>query len=1477
MADKKIGAVLVIGGGIGGIQAALDLAENGYKVYLLDNKSAIGGMMAQLDKTFPTNDCSMCIMAPKLVECGRHRNIELITNAELLKVTGEAGDFRVTIKKKPRYVDLSKCTGCGECVEVCPVEVPNEFDLGLANRKAIYRLYPQAVPNAFAIDKQGISPCRDACPAGINVQGYVALISQGKFKEAIELIRERMPFPAICGRVCHHPCEDKCNRNEIDDPIAIRALKRFVADWALRHEEEPERIEPVYKDKKVAIIGAGPAGLTCAFDLLKMGYPVTVFEANDKPGGMMTMCIPYYRLPKEITEKEINWVLKHGIELKTGVKVGRDITLEEIFAQGYKAIFIAIGAQNPKKLRLEGTELDGVLYGIPFLKSVKSGTSVNIGKKVIIIGGGNVAIDCAKSAVRLGAEEVHLVCLETRDLSSKDRMPAHDWEIEEAEEEGVIIHPCRGPKRIIGENGKVKGLETLHCSSVFDEAGKFNPKLEPGTEEVIEGDTVIIAIGQEPDLSGFEKLDITPWKTIKVDEVTLETNIRGVFAGGDIVSGPASIVEAVGHGHEAAISIDRYLQGKDLKADRKKEVKVAELPERKIEKAKRIEPRKRPADVRKNDWDEIELGYESEELAIQEAKRCINCATCSECLQCMNKCEAEAILHEMVEEEVTIEVGAIILALGGEIFSPEIKDEYGYGRYPNVVTSLQFERMLSASGPYEGHLVRPADNKPPRKVAWIQCVGSRETHKGGKPYCSAVCCMYATKQAMIAKEHDKNIEPTIFFMDMRAYGKDFDKYYERAKKEYNVRYIRARVASIKEIPENHNLLIKYEDEEGNLIEEEFDLVVLSVGFTPGREVVELSKKIGINLNEYGFCETDEFHPVQTSRPGIYVCGVFEAPKDIPETVTQASGAAACAASLLSNVRGSLVTEKVYPEERDVTGEPPRVGVFVCRCGINIGAYVDVPEVVEYAKTLPNVVYAEENLFTCSQDTQQRIKEKIKEYKLNRVVVASCTPRTHEPLFQETLREAGLNPYLFEMANIRDQCSWVHMNEPEEATRKAKELVRMAVAKACLLEPITPVEVNITPSALVIGGGLAGMVSALNIADQGYEVYLVEREKELGGNLRNLYYTLEGGDVQKLLRELIEKVETHDKIRVYKNAKIKSIEGYIGNYKTQIEVDSSIIELEHGVIIVATGAKESKPKEYLYGEDKRVITQREFEKYLAENGHSIDKYNTIVMIQCVNSREEEHPYCSRVCCREAIKNALKAKELNPNVEIFILYRDIRTYGFSELAYQRAREKGIVFIRYDLDKKPVVKKNGNSLEVKVYDRVIKDEVLIEPDLIVLSPAIVANDGNEELAKLLKVPLNQEQFFLEAHVKLRPVDFATEGIFLCGMAHSPKTIKETISQAYAASARACTILSKPKYRGEPRIVSIDEKICSGCGICVSVCPYDALEIVVKDGKRVSQVIPALCKGCGSCASACPSGAAQQLGFKKEQLRAAIEAALT
>lgn len=532
MDNKKVGAVLVVGGGIGGIQASLDLADSGFKVYLVDKNPSIGGVMAQLDKTFPTNDCSMCILAPKLVATGRHPNIELITNAEVEELTGEAGNFKTKLKKHPRYIDINKCTGCGECVESCPVEVLNEYEQELTTRKAIYKLYPQAVPNAFAIEKAGVPPCTNACPARVHTQGYVALISQGKFKEAIELVRENMPLPSVCGRACHHPCEEECNHKEIDEPIAIRLLKRFVSDWARTEGDEP--VNPIKPDKKekIAIIGAGPAGLACSLELLKIGYPVTVFESMGKPGGMITSCLPEYRIPEDIAKYDIERMLAHGIELKTGITIGRNLSLEDIKNQGYKAVFVAIGAQNPKRLPIEGTDADGVLYGIPFLKSVKAKQEVRIGEKVIVIGGGNVAIDCAKSSLRLGAKEVHLVCLETRDLSSKDRMPAHNWEIEEADEEGVIFHPCRGPKRIFSEDGKVVGLETLVCSSVFDAQGRFRPKLEEGTDATLNGDTIIIAIGQEPDFTGFEKLETTPWKTFKVDEITLQTNIPWVFAGG---------------------------------------------------------------------------------------------------------------------------------------------------------------------------------------------------------------------------------------------------------------------------------------------------------------------------------------------------------------------------------------------------------------------------------------------------------------------------------------------------------------------------------------------------------------------------------------------------------------------------------------------------------------------------------------------------------------------------------------------------------------------------------------------------------------------------------------------------------------------------------------------------------------------------------------------------------------------------------
>jgi len=982
------GAVMVVGGGIAGMQASLDLADSGFRVYVVDKKPTIGGVMAQLDKTFPTLDCSMCIMAPKLVTTGRHHNIHLLTNADILDVEGEPGNFTVTVRVRPRYVNAEKCTGCGVCAENCIVEAVSAYDEGLTPRGGIFVDYPQAVPLVYVIDRE----------------------------------------------------------------------------------------------------------------------------------------------------------------------------------------------------------------------------------------------------------------------------------------------------------------------------------------------------------------------------------------------------------------------------------------------------------------------------------KCIGCGLCE------SFCQAEAIEYDQTEMIEKVRVGSIILAAGFDEFEPDGKKEYGYGRFKNVVTATEFERILSASGPFGGHVVRPSDGEIPKRVAFLQCVGSRD-EKSNK-YCSAVCCMYATKEAIIAKEHSPQLEPTIFFMDMRTYGKGFEEFYNRAQSEYGLKYIRSRVPCIEEDAEQ-NLVITYETEDGKIQKEKFDMVVLSVGLEPPKSNEELSRIFGVPLNEYGFLDWKIFEPLQ-AKEGVYTCGAFSGPKDIPDTVAQASGAAAMASSMIADERGTLVEEKVYPEEIPVEGQPPRIGVFVCWCGINIGGTVNVPEVMEYAATLPNVVYADQNLYTCSQDTQEKIKEAVEEHGLNRVIVASCTPRTHEPLFQSTIREAGLNPYLFEMTNIRDQCSWVHMHTPEEATEKAKDLVRMAVAKANLLEPLHSSSVDVTQSGLVVGGGIAGMTAALGLANQGYTVYLVEKEDKLGGLLNKIHYTLTGEDPKVYLEELEQKLKENPLVHIHTQTEVEKVDGYVGNFTTTL---SNGEEINHGIVIVATGGKEHTPTDYLYGQDKRVVTQLELEDMLTKGKVQA---GTVVMINCVESRDDTKEYCSRICCSEAVKNALKLKEQNPDSNIYILYRDMRTYAFREQYYDQARENGIIFMRYDPETKPKLEKKGDKLLLYIHDSALDQDFVLSPDLIILSTGVSPYD-NTPLSQMLKVPLDKDGFFLEAHMKLRPVDFATDGVFMAGLAHSPKFIDETISQAYGAVARACTIISKKAIETESIIAEVNEDLCCGCSICIPLCPYNARELDTE--KKIAKVNEILCKGCGACVAACPSGAAQQRHFRDSQLVSMIE----
>ena len=1003
--EKKVGSVTIVGGGIAGVQTALDIANADFKVYLVEEKPAVGGVMAQLDKTFPTNDCSSCMMGPKLVELANHPNIDILAYTDVVGVEGEPGQFQVTVKRKARAVDPEKCVGCGDCAQKCPVKIPHKFNLGLNEQKAIYVPYPQAVPLVYTIDKE-------------------------------------------------------------------------------------------------------------------------------------------------------------------------------------------------------------------------------------------------------------------------------------------------------------------HC--------RF------------------------------------------------------------------------------------FTKGK--------------------------------------------------------------------CRVCEKICTRKAIQFDQEDEIVRLDTGALILAGGFEPFDADLKGAYGHGLWPNVVTSLEYERILSAAGPYEGHIQRPSDGKTPRSVAWIQCVGSRDSHFG-QDYCSAVCCMYATKQAMITKEHEHDIDTAIFYIDIRAQGKGFDRFYERSVSENSARYVRSMISRVIPNPEDDTLCISYATPDHQIQEQTFDLIVLSVGLCPNPSAIRLAKEIGIKLNDYGFVATDPLDMVATSRPGIYVCGVAQGPKDIPDSVQQGSSAAAKATALLADARGSLVEPPSVPEERDVRGEEPRIGIWVCHCGINIAGVVDVQSVVDYAKTLPNVVNATTALFACSTDQQEEIKRVIDEQKLNRVLVASCTPRTHEPLFRNTLREAGLNPYLFELANIREQDSWVHQSEPEAATDKAKDLVRMSVSRLRLLQPLYDATYEVVQSALVIGGGLAGLTAALATAEQGFPAVLVEQSAELGGNACTLYYTEDGANPSQYVEDLIQKVESHPLITVFKETNVDSISGACGNFSTTLSRNGKSEQISHGVVFVATGGEEYKPKEYLCGEHPKVITQKEFEAMLATRPEEAKQVQRVVMIQCVGSREPEHLYCSRVCCTAAIKNSLKLKTLNPDAQVSVLYRDIRAFGLKESYYTEARKQGVRFYRFDREQKPEATSKGDILNISVFDQQLQVPIQLQADLLVLSAAIRPRPEGKQLAERTRLPLEEDGFFMEAHIKLRPLDFASPGFFLCGLAHGPKFANESIAQARGAVSRALIILSKKEMRAEAVITHVDPDLCRACGECEKTCVFEAIKVQEVEGRRQAVVSEALCTGCGACNVACPTGAASLSHFRDEQVNAMIE----
>ncbi|MFN4110672.1 MAG: FAD-dependent oxidoreductase [Ignavibacteria bacterium] len=903
---------LIIGGGIAGIQAALDIAESGRDVYLVEKESTIGGQMAKFDKTFPTLDCAACILTPKMVSVSHRKNIKLLTLSEVENVRGYIGNFKVKIRKKSRYV-TEKCTSCGECAKVCPVKVPNAFDHFLKDRTAIHKLFPQAIPNTYVIDKQERPPCIETCPIRQEAAGYIALIREGRFEAAAKLIRNRNPLAIVCGRICYHPCETACNRGFVDKPLAIQQLKRFAMDWALKNNgiNEPPEISQE-KDFKIAVIGSGPAGLVCAFDLRLKGYKVTVFEQHSVIGGMLAVGIPEYRLPKSLLNMEIEMMKKMGVDFKVNSKFGEDFTIDTLTRDGYKAIFLAIGAHKGIKMDIPGEELDGVITGVEFLRKVNLGIKQYIGKHVAVIGGGNTAIDAARTAIRLGAEKVSILY-----RRSKMEMPASPEEIKDAEDEGVLISYLTAPVEVIGKNGKVTHLKCIRMQlGEPDSSGRRRPIPVPDSEYIVEFDQVIVAISQTPDLSCLQhnsnySLNISKYGTLEVNSDTLQTNVPFIFAGGDVVLGPATVIAAMGMGRRAAESIDKYLNNEPLinykthmpareiiRAESFKPHSYAKTYSE-IEKIERVEIPKRDPSIRKFDFKEVDITL-SEKEAIYEASRCLNCGVCVECLECVKVCEPGAISHNMKDEIVEIDVGQIIVSTGYNLFDASLLYQYGYGKLENIYNSLEFERILNSTGPTGGKILLK-NGKEPRAIGIIHCVGSRD--QNFNKYCSRVCCMYAMKFAHLIKDRT-SAEVYQFYIDMRAYGKGYEEFYSRILNE-GVNVIRGKVAEVvqREITNGESILvIKCEDTLiGKYREVPVDMVILCNALEPASDTAKLGRLLGISRSPDGFFleRHPKLDPFSTPNDGVYIAGCAQGPKDIPDTVAQASGAAAKVLSLIS--------------------------------------------------------------------------------------------------------------------------------------------------------------------------------------------------------------------------------------------------------------------------------------------------------------------------------------------------------------------------------------------------------------------------------------------------------------------------------------------------------------------------------------------------------------------------------------------------